>query len=179
MLRERDMETARLYGFADYVAKFQTSICQIKGIEDVDFDLSGFLSDIPEVILVPKYHIPADAPDYFEQRRAMLTEIIRIAGEFGMTRTEDRIEDMGQHFYIVTRLSKNLYSKPIRYYSPLRPVVRGGFPQTVEVRQIINYDQREFIPSIGQKAWGYIDYASELDEADAAAYNLIREVSNG
>ena len=108
MLRERDMETARLYGFADHVAKFQSSICQIKGIEDVDFDLSGFLSDIPEVILVPKYHIPADAPDYFEQRRAMLTEIVRVAAEFGMTRTEDRIEDYGQHWYIVGHQNTSL-----------------------------------------------------------------------
>lgn len=57
-----------------------------------------------DVIFLPKYNIPVSAEDYFERRRTLLTEVIRIAGKNGMARTEDRIEDYGQHFYIVTRL---------------------------------------------------------------------------
>lgn len=175
MLRERDMETARLYGFADHVEKFQAALYKIKGVEDVDFDLSGFLSDIPYVIFLPKYNVPIAAPDYFEQRRAMLTEIIRVATEFGMTRTEDRIEDYGAHWYIVTRLATEHYSKPVRYFSTQRPITPGSYPRKKDARRIVNYDKREYVQTIGRDAWGYIDYGCELDDWDVHDYELVRE----
>lgn len=175
MLRERDRITANLYGITARVEKLQRELLQIEGVTDVDFDLSGFLDDIPYVIFLPKYDIDVRLDDYFERRHTLLREALRVAAENGMTRTEDRIEDYGQHFYIVTRLAKQYYSKPVRYFSTQRPVGPGTYPKTQEVRQIVNYDKREFVQTLGQEAWGYIDYAGELDEKEARAYELVRE----
>lgn len=175
MLNKRDRRTANLYGITERVEKLQRELLQIEGVEDVDFDLSGFLDDIPYVIFLPKYNIPVTLEDYFERRRALLDEAIRIASENGMTRTEDRIEDMGQHFYIVTRLGAQYYTKPVRYFSIRRPIGPGTFPKSQPVRQIVNFDRREYVTAIEQEAWGYIDFGGELDEEEAYRYELVRE----
>lgn len=175
MLNERDRRTADLYGFTATVEKLQSDLLSIDGIEDVDFDLNCFLSDIPYVIFLPKYNIPVSWEDYFERRRELLASAVRVAAEHGMTRTGDRIEDYGRHFYIVTRLSAEHYSWPVRYFSTQRPITPGSYPRPRAVRQIVNYDKREFVPAIEREAWGYIDYASELDELDVTDYELVRE----
>lgn len=113
MLTERDLHTADLYGFTERVTKLQRELLQVDGVTDVEFDLNGFLSDIPEVIFLPKYSIPVSVRDYFVRRRVLLEAVIRVAAENGMTRTEDSIEDYGEHFYIVTRLKEEFYSKPL------------------------------------------------------------------
>ena len=176
MLNERDLRTADLYGFTERVTKLQRELLQIEGVTDVDFDLTGFLSSIPYVIFLPRYDgIPVSLPDYYERRRALLEAAIRVAAENGMTRTEDRVEDYGAHFYIVTRLGSQYFTCPIRYFSIRRPVGPGTFPRTQPVRQIVNYDRREFVPVIEQEAWGYIDFGGELTEEEAVRYELVRE----
>lgn len=175
MLNERNRRTADLYGITERVEKLQRELLQIEGVKDVDFDLSGFLSDIPYVIFLPEYNIPVTLEDYFERRKALLNEAVRVAEENGMKRTDDRIEDMGQHFYIVTRLGAQYYTKPVRYFSIRRPIAPGTFPKSRPVRQIVNFDQREYVPAIEQKAWGYIDFGGELGEEEAYNYELVRE----
>ena len=175
MLRERDLETASLYGITERMKKLQRELLQIEGIKDVDFDLSGFLSSIPYVIFLPEYDIDVRLDDYYERRRTLLQEALRVAAENGMTRTDDRIEDMGRHFYIVTRLGRQYYSNPIRYFSTQRPIEPGSYPRPKDARRIVNYDKREFIIAIEREAWGYIDYGCELDDWDVADYELVRE----
>lgn len=176
MLNERDLRTADLYGFTERVTKLQRELLQIEGVTDVEFDLTGFLSSIPYVIFLPRYDgIPVSLPDYYERRRALLDAAIRVAAENGMTRTEDRIEDYGAHFYIVTRMKEEYYSKPVRYFSIRRPIGPGTFPRTQPVRQIVNYDKREFVTAIEQEAWGYIDFGGALSEEEAYRYELVRE----
>lgn len=62
----------------------------------------------------------------------------------------------------------------VRYYSTQRPVTPGTFPQVAgnRVEYIVNYPRRVWCEDIRREAWGYIDYAEELDEKDAAAYEL-------
>ena len=176
MLNERDRKTADLYGITERVEKLQKELLQIEGVRDVDFDLSGFLSDIPYVIFLPEYDIDVRLDDYFERRRKLLAEAVRVAAENGMTRTEDRIEDMGRHFYIVTHLGAQYYTKPVRYFSIRRPIGPGTFPKSQPVRQIVNYDRREYVTAIEQEAWGYIDFGGALDEEEAYRYELVREL---
>lgn len=111
MLSASDRTTADLYGITRRIEKFQAELLAVDGIVDVDFDLSGFLSDIPQVIFLPEYDIPVQLPDYYTKRRALLKEAVRIASENGMTRTDDRIEDYGTSFYIVTTLGAQYYHK--------------------------------------------------------------------
>lgn len=62
----------------------------------------------------------------------------------------------------------------MRYYSIHRPVAPGTFPKTVKVNEIHNCPALTYFPEIGRGAWGWIDYADELDEKDARAYELVK-----
>ena len=106
MLNERNRRTAEHHGILPLVEKLQADLMAIEGVEDVDFDLDGFWDNIPYVIFLPKYNITGD--DYFKRRRVLLTKILYEAESNGLFRTEDRIEDYGEHFYIVTELRKKV-----------------------------------------------------------------------
>lgn len=60
----------------------------------------------------------------------------------------------------------------IRYYSTMRPILPGGYPKSVDVEEIHNFDNRIFCEEIGQDAWGYIDYREPLEKEQADAYEL-------
>ena len=104
MLNEWNRRTAEKCGILPLVEKLQSDLMTIEGVEDVDFDLDGFLDNIPYVIFLPKYNLPTDG--FYARRKAMLCEILEIAAKNGLVRTEDSIEDYGQHLYIVTELRK-------------------------------------------------------------------------
>mgnify|MGYP003318112385 FL=1 len=104
MLNERNRRTAEKCGILPLVEKLQADLMTIEGVEDVDFDLDGFLDNIPYVIFLPKYNLPMDG--FYTRRKAMLREILEIAARNGLVRTEDSIEDYGEHLYIVTELRK-------------------------------------------------------------------------
>lgn len=104
MLKDRHRKTAEQFGILPLVEKLQADLMALDGVEDVDFDLDGFLDNIPYVIFLPKYNITGE--DYFKRRRVLLTKILQEAESNGLFRTEDSIEDYGQHFYIVTVLRK-------------------------------------------------------------------------
>lgn len=61
-----------------------------------------------------------------------------------------------------------------RYYSIMRPVGIGTFPKPAGNRiiNIENFDDRQYVPEIDRKAWGYIDYEYPLAESDANSYEL-------
>lgn len=100
-MRERDMKTAKIFGVLERIQEFEKKILEVNHVVDVEFDLDGFWSDIRQVIFLPKYDIPVDLPDYYAVRRAMLEEVLGVAKEFGLNPSGDRIEDYGEHFYIV------------------------------------------------------------------------------
>lgn len=60
----------------------------------------------------------------------------------------------------------------MRYYSTQRPVGPGSFPKKGVV-EIFNFENRIYVPEIGRKAWGYIEYNRELTEQEAASYELV------
>ncbi len=100
-MRDREIETAKRFGVLDRIEALEKELLNIDHVVEVEFDLDGFWSDIRQVIIVPKYDIPVSLPDYYEVRREMLTQILNVAGAFGLNRSGDRIEDYGEHFYIV------------------------------------------------------------------------------
>lgn len=104
MLNEKNRKTAEHHGILPLVEKLQDDLMAIEGVEDVDFDLDGFWDNIPYVIFLPKYNITGE--DYYKRRRVLLTKILYEAENNGLFRTGDRIEDYGEHFYIVTELRK-------------------------------------------------------------------------
>ena len=59
-----------------------------------------------------------------------------------------------------------------RYYSTMRPVQPGGYPNRAGVEEIHNFDTKTFCEEIGREAWGYIDYREPLTKEQAEAYEL-------
>lgn len=59
-----------------------------------------------------------------------------------------------------------------RYYSTMRPVQPGGYPNRESVEEIYNFDTKTFCEEIGREAWGYIDYREPLTKEQAEAYEL-------
>lgn len=100
-MRDRERITAIKFNIIDKCKKLEKELLQIEGITEVDFDLDGFYDNMYQVIFVAKYDIPANLDNYFEVRKQLVKEVIQVATNNGLTRTEDRIEDYGEHFYFV------------------------------------------------------------------------------
>lgn len=108
-MRTRDIKIAEQFGILERCKAFECGLLQIKDIvpdkseDGIPFDLTGFLSDISHVIIVPQYSIQADRDDYWDARKELKERVIALAMEHDLHRTEDRIEDYGAHFYFVFR----------------------------------------------------------------------------
>lgn len=65
-----------------------------------------------------------------------------------------------------------------RYYSILRPIVPGSFPEPEgnSILEIENFDKRVYIMDVQREAWGYIEYEKELLVEVAAEYELVCSV---
>lgn len=118
-MRERDLEIAKNFGVLERVQEFEKKLLEIDHVVDVEFDLDCFLSDIRQVIFLPKYDIPVSLPDYYEVRRAMLQQVIDVANSFGLKPSGDRIEDYGEHFYIVRSCDNSwVLKQEVNYVEP-------------------------------------------------------------
>lgn len=109
LMRTRDIKTAELVGIAERCKAFERDLLKIKDIvpdkfhDGIPFDLDGFLSEIYQVIIVPRYDIRADRTDYWEARSQLKKSVIALAKKYDLYRTEDPVEDYGEHFYLVFR----------------------------------------------------------------------------
>ncbi len=58
---------------------------------------------IPKVVITP---VDWKSEEYFEKRKKALESILKVSEDAGLSRTSDAIEDMGEHYYIVTSARK-------------------------------------------------------------------------
>ena len=106
MLKDKEKQIAIKYNVLDKVEKLQNELLKIDGVIDIDFDLSGFLDNFKQVIFLTKYEVtvkPYALKDYFSKRRKIIADVLKVANDNGLERTEDNIEDYGEWFYFVTR----------------------------------------------------------------------------
>ncbi len=112
-MRTRDIKTAEQFGILERCKAFEADLLKIKDIapdqsdDGIPFDLDGFLSNIYQVIIVPKYDIQVDRDDYWEARREVRKNVVALAEKYDLHRTDDMIEDYGAHFYFVFRCGKS------------------------------------------------------------------------
>lgn len=112
-MRMRDSKIAEQFGILDRCKAFESDLLKIKDIvpdkydDGIPFDLSGFLSNIHLVIIVPKYDIRADRDDYWEARKQLRENVIALAEKYDLHPSGDRIEDQGTHFYFVFSCGKS------------------------------------------------------------------------
>lgn len=101
-LRDKEQQTADAFGITYRIEELKRDLLAIDGVVDVEFDLDGYWSDIQQIIFLPKYSIPVKLEDYYQRRRTMIARILEVCARHGLTRSGDRIEDYGEHLYIVT-----------------------------------------------------------------------------
>ena len=112
-MRIRDAEIAKRYKVIDRCKAFEAGLLEIKDIVPdkmdggIGFDLTGFLSDIYQVIIIPKYDIRPCRCDYWEARRQLRENIVALAGKYDLHPSGDRIEDYGEHLYFVFNCGKS------------------------------------------------------------------------
>jgi len=107
-MRLRDKNIAEKFNILDKVQKLESDLLNIEGVTKVEFDLCGFYDNMNQVIFLTKYSIPVNENEnYFEKRRQLINKVIDISKTNGLERTEDRIEDYGEHFYFVMKHDKN------------------------------------------------------------------------
>ena len=118
-MRERDYVTAKRFGVLERIQEFEKKLLEVDHVIDVEFDLDGFYDDIRQVIFLPRYDIPYDTPEYFEVRKTMLQQCLDVAKDFGLNSSGDRIEDYGEHFYIVRSCDKSwVLQQEVEYVEP-------------------------------------------------------------
>lgn len=106
-MRTRDIKTAEQFGILERCKAFEADLLKIRDIvpdksdDGIPFDLTGFLSNIFQVIIVPQYDIRADRDDYWEARQQLRESVVALAGKYDLHPSGDRIEDQGAHFYFV------------------------------------------------------------------------------
>lgn len=88
------------------LADLEADILALPGCDKLDMDTHD-MEEIGYIMLLPGYNdIPLSDPQYYEKRKQLLKDILRVAKEHGLSRTEDRIEDYGSCWYIVLRTNK-------------------------------------------------------------------------
>lgn len=106
MIESKDI--ANIYGITDRIEALEKALLSVKGVTEVRFDLTGYFDDIYQVIVIAKYtHDYENGLDnYYEEHSRIQKDIVKVANKHLLTRTEDALEDMGEHFYIVFSSSK-------------------------------------------------------------------------
>lgn len=92
-------ETTRIaerYGITEKCASLERDLLGIDGVTDVEFDLNGFLDDIHQVIVLVWYdfHIVT-------RKLRLAVDVVNTAYLHGLEESGDRIEDYGEHLYLV------------------------------------------------------------------------------
>lgn len=105
-MRQRSIKTAERFGVLDRMSALERALLKLDRVSEVEFSLDGFYDGIMQVIICPKYDIPATLPNYFEVRRTVLQNILEVARSFGLRPSGDIIEDYGEHWYIVRDCDK-------------------------------------------------------------------------
>lgn len=65
-----------------------------------------------------------------------------------------------------------------RYYSILRPVSIGTFPDRINIERFRNYDYRTRVEEIQYVAWGYFETPDKLTEQECYEYDLVEGVNH-
>jgi hypothetical protein len=99
---------ARRYGLSARIEALEKDLLSIRGVTGVEFDLNGYLDDIYEVIVIAAYEMDATKglSKYYEDHGRIQKKLVETARKHGLRRTEDALEDMGAHFYIVFSAAK-------------------------------------------------------------------------
>lgn len=72
----------------------------------------------------------------------------------------------------------NESGKVNRYYSILRPVSIGTFPDRINIERFRNFEYRTRVEEIQYVAWGYFETPDKLTEQECYEYDLVEGVNH-
>lgn len=95
-MTESEMRLAERYGIAEKCKSLERDLLSIDGVTSVEFDLNGFLDDIHQVIVLTGYdfHIVTG-------KLRLAADVVNTAYLHGLEDSGDRIQDHGEHLYLV------------------------------------------------------------------------------
>lgn len=106
MFDKRAEKDAVRFGILDKIQALEDDLMKIHGVSDIEFDIRDY-GDLRYVILIPKYKVDtSDLAAYFIARGRQLENILDTCRAHGLYHSGDRIEDYGEHWYIVRRCDK-------------------------------------------------------------------------
>ena len=65
----------------------------------------------------------------------------------------------------------------MKYYATVAPLTEGTFPAGKNIRNVVNFAEKEYVNSIGDFAYGYIVSRSEIKPELAEKYGLKGELN--
>lgn len=102
MYDKRAEQRAIRCGILGRMQALESALLCIEGISDIDFDIDIYGDyEVSHVILVPRYTLDVERPDYYDARKAQLHAILNVCEMHDLHSSGDRIEDQGNHWYIV------------------------------------------------------------------------------
>lgn len=96
----RTQKIIEQYKLNDKIESLTKDLLSIPHSVEIEFDLDSF-EDLPIVIFLVKYDIPVSLDDYYKVRHRLVQNVIETAYRHGLRKSEDTIEDYGEHFYFV------------------------------------------------------------------------------
>ena len=91
--------TAKRFNIYDRILKLEKELLNVQGALNVEFYLDGFEDFLNEVIFLVKYEVPVTIGGYYIRRNQLKNDIVSVAFNNDLLRTEDSIEDYGDHFF--------------------------------------------------------------------------------
>ena len=108
MYDQRAERRAIACGIQGRMQALENDLLQIEGISDIDFDIDTYGDyEWSHVILVPRYTLDVERPDYYDARKAQLDQVLNVCERHDLHPSGDRIEDQGCHWYIVRSAGKS------------------------------------------------------------------------
>ena len=132
---------AHIYGLTDRIEALEKALLSVKGVTEVTFDLTGYFDNIYQVIVIAKYNLDYSEgiSDAYNEHSRIQKELVKAARLNQLTRTEDELEDMGEHFYIVFSSSKwNDNREYALFYEQNGKMIPVGSEGWVPTRTIAN-----------------------------------------
>ena len=93
-------EIADAFGLTERIQQLKEKLLNVPFVEDVEFDLNGYLDNMAEVIFLTKYNIPLH-DGYSDRRRDCRLGALKVAYESGLKPSGDRVENHDGWFYYV------------------------------------------------------------------------------
>ena len=91
---------AERFGILDKLQALEADLLTIEGVSDIDFDIDNY-DELYQVVLIPRYDAGPLDESYYVRRLQILGNIMGVCFKNDLHTTYDRIEDYGEHWYIV------------------------------------------------------------------------------